>query len=197
MVKMVIMLILPIVVLMANTYKIVEPDVISEAESHKSQFMKKAQAEEKKADDRIAKINGATLIKSSKTYTYFVNPTYTLQQDIPRVDRNGKQIGVLYPKGYTFNPLQYTRIAPPPIIAFNACDKKEFTLVKQLIINRPDAMLASSGCEVSKFPKDVDRQIYIVTDEMKEKFRLKYTISVVTANLQAQRIQVDVYKTTN
>lgn len=197
MVKAVIMSILPVFVLMASTYKIVEPDVISEAESRKELFMKNAKKEEKKADERVAKIEGASLVKSSKAYTYFIDPTYTLQQDIPRVNRDGKQIGVLYPKGYTFNPLQYTRMAPPPIVAFNACDKKELTLVKQLVANRPDAILASSGCKVNKFPKDINRPIYIVTDEMKEKFKLKYTISVIMANLQAQRIQIDVYKTSN
>lgn len=39
--------------------------------------------------------------------TRLVDMTYTVKEDIPWIDQNGRYLGVLYPKGYKFNPLVY------------------------------------------------------------------------------------------
>lgn len=196
MVKIIALFFVPIVAF-GTTYKIIEPDVLSEAESRQNKAVKTIEREAKREQEEFKKLKGEPLTKATKTYAYYVDPTYTLKNDIPRVDQSGRVIGTLYPKGYRFNPLDYIRIAPPPIIAFNACSKSEVDLVKRISANRPDAMFASSGCEIEDFPKDIDRQLYLVTKEMKEKFELKYTVSVVTVDMKAKRIKVEVYKTSN
>ncbi|MFA6396544.1 MAG: hypothetical protein WCW84_11315 [Sulfurimonas sp.] len=193
MVKKLLLIVAPII-LFGATYKLVEPDILSEVESRKDRVVSEVSKQSKREMEEFKKLKGETLTKATKTYAYYVDPTYTLAQDIPRVDRDGHTIGVLYPKGYTFNPLNYIQISPPPIVVFNACDKKEVSLVKQLTANRPDAMYASSGCEIEDFPKDIGHQMYLVTKEMKEKFNLKSTVSVITVDLQAKRIKVEVYK---
>lgn len=185
------------ILLFGGTYKIAEPDVLSEVQSRQNRAVKEIERQSKREIDEIKKLKGEPLARAQKTFSYYVDPTYTLLEDIPRVDRNGNKIGVLYPKGYRFNPLDYIRIAPPPIIAFNACDKKEVELVKRLSSGRPDVMYASSGCEVEDFPKNIDRKLYLVTDEMKDRFDLKYTVSVVSVDMKAKRIKVEVYKTGN
>lgn len=182
-------------IMFGTTYKIVEPDVISEVEGKKQKIASAVEKEAKVQQEEFKKLSGEALEKAPKTFFYLVDPTYTLSQDLPKVDRDGKVIGVLYPKGYTFNPLDYLRVAPPPIVAFNACDQKEVDLVKRLTANRPDALYASSGCEIEDFPKNINHQLFLVTKEMKEKFKLKYTVSVITADLTAKRIKVEVYKT--
>lgn len=192
--KIVAMLAMPIV-LLATTYSIAEPDIISQVESKKGVFAKNMKKEDAKAREKMSHMSGASLVKAQKSYAYYVDPTYTLEQDIPRVDRSGNQIGILYPKGYTFNPLQYLMVAPPPIVALNACDKKELALAKSLMKDRSDAMFASSGCELEQFPKDTGRPLYLVTDEMKKKFELKYTLSVISIDLKVKRIKIEVYKT--
>lgn len=196
MVKKIALLIVPLVVF-GTTYKIIEPDVLSEAESRQNKAIKTIEREAKREQEEFKKLKGEPLTKASKTYAYYVDPTYTLKNDIPRVDQSGRVIGTLYPKGYRFNPLDYIRISPPPLIAFNACSKSEVDLVKRISANRPDAMFASSGCEIEDFPQDIGRQLYLVTKEMKEKFELKYTVSVVTVDMKAKRIKVEVYKTSN
>lgn len=196
MVKIVLLMIAPFV-LMGTTYKIVEPDVMSEAEGRQQTAVKKVEREAKNQTELIKKLKGEVLSKAPKSFSYYVDPTYTLQQDIPKVDRNGNVIGILYPKGYVFNPLEYIRMAPPPIVAFDACNKKELEIAKKLVSGRPDAMFASSGCGIEDFPKNIDRQMFLVTKEMKEKFELKYTVSMITVDLKAKRIKVEVYKASN
>ncbi len=196
MVKKIVLFFVPLLAF-GTTYKIIEPDVMSEAESRQNKAIKTIEREAKREQEEFKKLKGEPLTKATKTYAYYVDPTYTLKNDIPRVDQSGRVVGTLYPKGYRFNPLDYIRIAPPPIIAFNACSKTEVDLVKRISANRPDAMYASSGCEIEDFPKDIGRQLYLVTKEMKEKFELKYTVSVVTVDMKAKRIKVEVYKTSN
>jgi len=169
--KGILLLIIPMVVF-GTTYKIAEPDILNEIESRKGGIAKEVDRQSKREMEEFKKLKGEPLKKATKAHSYYVDPTYTLAQDIPKVDREGKVIGILYPKGYTFNPLKYIQIAPPPIVAFNACDKNEVTLAKRLTANRPDAMYASSGCEIEDFPKDIGHQMYLVTKEMKEKFNL-------------------------
>lgn len=193
MVKKIALLIVPLITFGA-TYKIIEPDVLSEAERRQDKAIKTIEREAKREYEEFKKLKGEPLAKATKTYAYYVNPIYTLKDDIPRVDQSGRVVGTLYPKGYQFNPLEYIRIAPPPIIVFNACMKTEVDFVKRISANRPDAMLASSGCEIEDFPKDIGKQLYLVTKEMKEKFELKYTVSVVTVDMKAKRIKVEVYK---
>lgn len=194
MVKFLIALSVPIL-LLSNTYKINEPDVISEAENRQGRALKHMERELKDENNKIKKLKGSDLSKATKNQTYFVDMTYTLTHDIPKVDRYGKTIGILYPKGYSFNPLNYIRIAPPPIVILNACSKSEIELAKKLSANRPDAMFASAGCEIEDFPKDIGRTLYLVTDEMKKKFNLRYTLSILNVDMNSRRIKVDVYKT--
>lgn len=182
--------------LSAQTYKIAEPDMLDEIMSRKDmleQNLKKQMVQEK---EHIQNLTGESLTKAPKTYSYYVDPTYTLKQDIPRVDNQGRQVGILYPKGYTFNPIEYLPMLPPPIVVIDACDQKELDFATKYISTSPNAMIASSGCALKKFPKNFNRHLFLVSHEMKEKFNLKYTVSVVSIDKAAKRIKVDVYKTT-
>lgn len=181
--------------LFAATYEIAEPDMLSEIEGRKEMVVKNLESQVKREKSKIEKLSGEKLTKATKDYTYYVDPTYTLTQDIPRVNNSGKIIGVLYPKGYTFNPLDYITMTPPPIVVFNACDKKEIEVVKKIIGNDPNYILASSGCAIKDFPRDIGRRIYLVTEEMKKKFDLKYTVSIVSVDLKTKRIKIEVLKT--
>lgn len=194
MVKILVTLTAPLI-LLAATYEIIEPDFITQAESRKDILIKNATKQLKSEQDRLLHIKGETLTKASHSHSYYVDPTYTLDKDIPRVDNKGNQIGILYPKGYTFNPVKYMKILPPPIVVFNACDKKEVALVKQITSKNSYYMFASSGCEIGQFPKDFGKPLYLVTKEMKQKFQIKYTVSVVSIDKNAERIKVEVYKT--
>lgn len=183
------------IMLSAQTYKISEPDMLDEIMAKKDTLERSIKQQMDAEKDHVQNLSGEPLLKAPKTYSYYVDPTYTLKQDIPRVDNQGRQVGILYPKGYTFNPIEYLPILPPPIIVIDACDQKELDFAKRYISTSPNAMIASSGCALKKFPKNFNRHLFLVSPEMKEKFKLKYTVSVVYIDKTAKRIKIDVYKT--
>ena len=109
------------------TYPIAEKDAIVEMQEaaarvdwnrvlDKDRWKKKA--EDFKPKDLVR------LPRARKTRAYTVDLTYTLPFNVPKVDRNGKVTGTLYPKGYTFNPLDY--VSYPGILVFiNGSDRKQ------------------------------------------------------------------------
>lgn len=50
---------------------------------------------------------------------------HILDRDIPKYNKFGKQEGVLYKKGYTFNPIEYMTSIASDFIVFNPCDYSE------------------------------------------------------------------------
>ncbi len=70
-------------------------------------------------------MTGETLSKAKENQIKYIDPTYTLDRDIPRYNQFGKLEGILYKKGYSFNPIEYMKALPPDFIIFNACDLSE------------------------------------------------------------------------
>ena len=183
----------------AQVYEIAEPDMLSEIE--KFEAVNKISKEIIKAKERFFSFSGESLSPSDKNYVYYVDPTYTLEVDIPKVDREGKIVGILYPKGYRFNPLEHLQIKPPPIIIFNACDDREVAVVKRLMKEKKHLayILVSAGCSIKEL-KDkkvyniLKQRIYLLTKELKNKLHLNHTISFVDVDLKKKRIRVEVYK---
>ncbi|WP_300720784.1 hypothetical protein [uncultured Brachyspira sp.] len=130
---------------------------------------------------------------------YEVEYYYTLSQDMPKVDRDGNIVGILYPKGYTFAPLKYMKMAPPPLIVYNPCDEDERELVNQIRSvydkNYQRYMLITSGCsleDMSKIKLGTLNRFLLDKDSIK-KFNLKYTVSVVTADIVKGVFNVKVF----
>jgi len=179
--------------LLSQTYPIKEPDVVEEVLERKEVILKKIEAYKKESLEKIEQLRGAYLTSADKNTTYYIDPSYTLKEEMIRVDEFGNKIGVIYPKGFTFNPLEYTKIAPPPMIIFNPCNDKESLYVKKIIKEDSYALLVSSGCPLSSVKwQDFGVSISILTNELKEKLKLKNTISIATADMEKKRIRVDV-----
>jgi len=182
--------------LLAQTYTLAEPDFISEIYGKKEALKKNLYDQKERELVELYNYKGIVLPSSKKTYSYLVNPTYTLPNDIARFDKDGKQNGVLYPKGYTFNPVDYLKVLPPPIVVYNACKPQEVLLAKSIASSfKNNVMMVDSGCEVGKMPKE-NFKVFVLTKEMAEKFKLKNTLSVIRVDKQLRGIKVDVYKTT-
>jgi hypothetical protein len=178
-------------------YNIAEPDVLDEIESKKNKVIEEAEKFHQILPEKIRSVKAAELLPAPKTYTYYVDITYTLPEDL--TDENGK---VIYPKGYTFNPIAYTNVKPPDLVIFNPCDKKESAFVKKLVKNIGYYILVGANCTIGGMADfltnaghDVFQQpVYMVNEQMKQKLDLKYTVSVVSVDLDVDYIKVDVYK---
>ena len=110
-----------------STYPIAEKDAVQEMQeaAAKVDWSKVFDKDKwkKKAEDFKPK-DLVSLPKAKRTRAYTVDLTYTLPFDIPKVDRNGNVTGTLYPKGYTFNPLDY--VSYPGILVFiDGSDKSQ------------------------------------------------------------------------
>lgn len=183
----------------AKVYEIAEPDMLSEIESKKFEAVKKIVKETQKAEKQVYSLKGVNLPPAKKNYTYYVDPTVVLQADIPKVNKEGKIVGILYRKGTKINPLEYLSVKPPPMIVFNACDDRQVFLVKKIIKEKKlfSYILVSGGCSIKqirdkKVYENLKSRIYILTDELVRKLKLKNTISLV--EVDGNRIKVEVYK---
>ena len=178
-------------ILYAAVYEIVEPDFVETAKAfaQTEEFKELALKEQNRQIDMIKASKGELLLQALNDSEYDVEYYYTLPQDMPKVDRNGNIVGILYPKGYTFAPLKFMKMAPPPLIIYNPCDKEELELVNDICKiydkNYQRYILLTSGCsleEMSELELGTNNRFLLDKDSVK-KFNIRYTVSVVTADL--------------
>lgn len=188
-------------ILYAAVYEIVEPDFVETAKAFAKtdEFREYALKEQNKQIETIKASKGELLLQALNDSEYEVEYYYTLTKDMPKVDRNGNIVGILYPKGYTFAPLKFMKMTPPPLIVYNPCDEDELELVNNIRKifdnNYQRYILLTSGCsleEMSKLKLGTDNRFLLDKDSVK-KFNLKYTVSVVTADLSKGVFNVKVF----
>lgn len=185
----------------AAVYEIVEPDFVETAKAfaRTEEFKREVEKEQKRQLDMLMDTMGEPLQQAVYDDEYEVEYYYTLSQDMPKVDRDGNIVGILYPKGYTFAPLKYMKMAPPPLIVYNPCDEDERELVNLIRSvydkNYQRYMLITSGCsleDMSKIKLGTQNRFLLDKDSIK-KFNLKYTVSVVTADIVKGVFNVKVF----
>lgn len=188
-------------ILYAAVYEIVEPDFVETAKAFAKtdEFREYALKEQNKQIETIKASKGELLLQALNDSEYEVEYYYTLTKDMPKVDRNGNIVGILYPKGYTFAPLKFMKMAPPPLIVYNPCDKDELDLVKEIrqVYDQhyQRYVLLTSGCSLDDMSK-IDMKtnnIFLLDKDSVKKFNLKYTVSVVTADLSKGVFNVKVF----
>lgn len=180
----------------SKTYEIIEKDFIELTKEYAKtdEFKRAIETERDKQLNEIKNLKGEKLIKSDKNFEYDVEYYYTLPIDIPKADRNGNIVGILYPKGYTYQPLKYLLTPPPPLIIFNACDSNEVLKAEEIKKSLKSYMLVSSGCSLEKVVQ-LEEQTMLVDKNMIKLFKLKYTVSVVSVDIIKGVFNVKVYKT--
>lgn len=188
-------------IIYAAVYEIVEPDFVETAKAFAKtdEFREYALKEQNKQIETIKASKGELLLQALNDSEYEVEYYYTLTKDMPKVDRNGNIVGILYPKGYTFAPLKFMKMAPPPLIVYNPCDKDELDLVKEIrqVYDQhyQRYILLTSGCSLDDMSK-IDMKtnnIFLLDKDSVKKFNLKYTVSVVTADLSKGVFNVKVF----
>jgi len=142
------------------TYPIVEQDVMDRIQDYiaKQDWARKQEELRKKARNHIENYQPQGL-KSlpvvTKDDSYSVDMTWTLPVDIS----DGKG-GIIYPKGFTFNPLEhvyYTRT----LVFIDASDKRQVDwLAASPFLKKVDARILLTGGSYYEFMKKYKRHVF-------------------------------------
>jgi conjugal transfer pilus assembly protein TraW len=181
----------------AKTYSIVEKSFIDEVMERKPLIEKNAKEYVKKLKNDAQNMSGESTISATKSYVYYIDPTYTLEQDVPKYNRYGQYEGVLYKKGTQVNPIKFIKAIPPDIVIFNPCDPEEKSFVQKLRTTRykdKHFLATSTMCKAKELVKDdLGKHAFMLTKNIKEKFKIKETISIVSVDKSVNKIKVEVY----
>lgn len=99
--------------------------------------------------------------------------TYTTEMDIP----DGKG-GVMYPRGFRFNPLQYV-VMPQTLIFIDGTDKKQLKwLEKSQYLNDINVMLILTDGEIGKMRERFRRPVYYAAGTIIDRMGIEHVPSV-------------------
>ncbi len=116
----------------------------------------------------------ARLPRARHDRTFMVDPTYTLPFDIP----DGKG-GILYPKGYTFNPLDYVGL-PDMLVFIDGADRRQLEwFQKSPYAKAPNVMLLLTGGSYPKVEKEIQRPVFYAPEKITKRFRIDAVPSVL------------------
>ena len=156
------------------TYAIAERDALAEIEQKAkgidwSKVIKRTSVEKYEGpSDR------ANLPRAASDRSFPVDMTYTLQMDIP----DGKG-GVLYPRGYTFNPLDYVTFART-LVVINGNDPEQVKwFVTSEYNGRIDVMILLTEGPYRSLGKKLDVPLFYADSTIVERLRLSAVPSVV------------------
>jgi len=122
-----------------------------------------------KYEERIS----TDLPTTKKHKIYRVDMTYTLPYDIP----DGKG-GILYPRGYTFNPLDYIKI-PFVYVIINATDQKQIVWFKKSkYFNKIKSMPMIVKGDVLALQEQLKIPVFYADKRIVKRFQLKAVPSI-------------------
>jgi conjugal transfer pilus assembly protein TraW len=111
---------------------------------------------------------------AERNTTFTVSMTYILEHDIP----DGKG-GILYPKGYTFNPLDYV-VFPKTLVFINGSDRRQVDWFKASTFYKDyKVMLLITDGLFQELSEELKRPVYYAKREIIERFKLRAVPSVV------------------
>lgn len=152
------------------TYPIAEPDALTDIEEAAKQVNWEKVFEKKKMEKMIRSYRPSGLISLPRTKisrSYSVDMTYTLTQDIP--DGRG---GVLYPSGYSFNPLQYVSL-PNILVFINGADPEQVEWYgASPYAKEPRATLLLTDGNYAEIMEKVKRPVYYANGSLLSRMKL-------------------------
>ena len=173
-----------------RTYPVAEKDLLHEIENRAAQTDWAAlfKAEENRIRNEAGK-GKIPLPAADNATSYLIDMTYTLPHDIPKVSPEGQIVGVLYPKGYKFNPLEYTKINETYII-FNGNRKAEVDWFVSNYRNQPLVYPIISEGNVFDVAERLGRPVYLLDEQLRKLFQIERTVSVVYPEGKFMRVDV-------
>ena len=154
-----------------KTYPIVEQDI-------REEFKQKATAIDLDAlfntHNRYQPANLHTLPRAASDRAFTVDLTHTLEHDI-----KDSQGNLLYPQGFTFNPLQYAGLSGG-LVVIDGSDPEQVEWFKgSPYFQNHRAILLLSGGHAAEVKQELKRPVYYLTHDIAARLQLKAAPSVV------------------
>jgi len=168
------------------TYSIVEPDALEEIERRVSSIdWNKRFIEPLREQYKIYRPSDVVSLPNAKLdRTFETDPTYTIEYDIP----DGKG-GVVYPAGYTYNPLKYFSL-PNILVVINAEDEDQLGwLGESGFLDDPRTTLLITEGSANELTSQLKRPVYYLTLNLAKRLSVKSVPSVIKQTGSVFRIK--------
>ena len=156
------------------TYQISEKDALAEIEARARQVDWSKVLDKKKVENYQGPPDRMSLPRAKRNRSFLVDMTYTTEIDVP----DGKG-GILYPKGYTFNPLDYVTY-PKTLVVINGTDPEQVKwLAGSEYDKRLDVTLLLTEGNFKTVAKKVSRPVFYADRKIIERLKLKAVPSII------------------
>lgn len=172
-----------------TTYPIAEKDLMIEIEARAASVdWKSIIAKEKENVKKTAAKADTNIPAADKNKTFYLDMTYMLDHDIYTYNTAGEITGVLYPKGFIYNPLDYIQIKEIYVI-LNGNRKSEVEWFKRKYALSPLVYPLITEGNAIEIAENIGRPVFILRKNMKELFKIEKTISIVYP--EGRKLRVD------
>ena len=157
-----------------TTYPIIEPDVV---EQLKERAIHRSTSEQRQLLGQLQKYqptNMHPLPRATANRSFPVDMTYTLEHDLR--DGKGK---IIYPKGFTFNLLDYVPFSEGLVIIDGDDPEQVEWFCKSPYARNHRARLLITGGYAYELSRQLQRAVYYLTDVMAKRLQLAAVPAVV------------------
>ncbi|MBU0993393.1 MAG: hypothetical protein KJ737_12940 [Proteobacteria bacterium] len=177
-----------------NSYPIVEKDGITALEDLSKGVSIQDLIDKEEVQKKIVGFRPETthLPKSIEEREFLVDLSYSLSFDIPDQDGN-----IIYPKGYTFNPLKYVT-NPRIYVVIDGEDPDQINWFKgsPYYDNAGVTLLITQG-SYTELVEDLDRPVFYALKKITDRFQLEHVPSIVRQNGEYMHVREVTCETKN
>jgi conjugal transfer pilus assembly protein TraW len=157
-----------------QVYPIAEPDALTEIEERaKTVNWRSILDKEKPEDFRPSSL--VSLPMATHDRSFLVDMTYTLEFDVP--DGRG---GILYPRGYRFNPLDYVPFNQT-LVVLDGDDSDQLAWLKRSsLLSEPGSLILLTQGAFSRIGEQLGRAVFYADRRILERFNLAAVPSVIS-----------------
>lgn len=154
-----------------KTYPLAEPNLTQELKEQAAQIDTQALLTNV---DQYQPANLHPLPRAANDRLFPVDLTYSLDQDV-----RDSQGNLLYPQGFTFNPLQYASLTGGLVIIDGSDPKQVGWFKASPYFQNHQAILLLSGGSAAQLQRELQRPVYYLTHDIAARLQLKAAPSVV------------------
>ena len=167
-----------------TTYPVIEQDVV---EQLKERAVYKSNEEQRRLLGQLEKYQPSdmhSLPRAKVDRSFPVDMTYTLEHDLR--DNEGK---IIYPRGFTFNPLDYVPFSEGLVIIDGDDPEQVEWFLKSPYARNHRARLLITGGYAYELSKKLHRAVYYLTDLMAKRLQLAAVPAVVVREGRKLRVR--------
>jgi conjugal transfer pilus assembly protein TraW len=163
-----------VIATVGQVYPIAERDALTEIEERAKEVnWRSILAKEKPEDFRPSSL--VPLPRARHDRSFLVDMTYTLEFDVP--DGRG---GILYPRGYRFNPLDYVPFNQT-LVVLDGDDPEQLDWLKRSsLLSEPGSQILLTQGAFSRVGEQLGRAVFYADRRILERFKLTAVPSVIS-----------------